>query len=83
MSAKRKVGGVGERVNARPIVAAFTHDEVHLLALAAKALAETMDIVDGRHPNPEARDDADTLRDLAAMLFTANGARSYIEENPS
>jgi hypothetical protein len=79
MSTKRKIGGVNARPT-RPIVAAFTHDEVHLLALAAKAFAASLDTVDSRHPDPELRSDADTLRELADLLGTANGARSYIEE---
>jgi hypothetical protein len=80
---KRKVGGVGERVNARPIVAAFTHDEVYLLLLAAKAYAASLDIVDSCHPDPELRSDAATLRELAALLGTANSARPFIEGEES
>lgn len=69
------------RVNARPIVAAFTHDETYLLALAAKAFAATLDVTDAIHPDPEMRDNASRLRVLAQQLMTANSARDFIVQN--
>ena len=71
------------RANARPIVAAFTQEDVYLLTQAAKAYAEVLDVTDGLFPNPEQRDAADKLRELAAELRQANSTRDYIEANPA
>lgn len=69
-----------QRMNAREITGAFTHDEVHLLYVAAKAYAAMLDVHDGRHPDPEVRVDAIDLRRLADDLSRANAARPFIEE---
>ena len=66
--------------NGREIAAAFNHDETHLLAIAAQAYAALLDVNDIRHPDPEARADADVLRELAKDLLAANTVRQFIEE---
>ena len=71
-----------KRVNARPIVAAFTFEDVFVLMDAAEAYAAVLDVTDGMFPSPEVREVATRLRTLREELRTANAARSYIEENP-
>jgi len=66
----------------RPVVAVYTHEEVRLMRLACQAYAATLEVTDTLTPSIEIRDAVVILRDLADHLFTVNGARSYIEENP-
>jgi hypothetical protein len=67
------------RHNARQITGAFTQDEVHLLAVAAKAYANMIDVHDTRHPDHDARDDASALRRLASELNEANAVRPFLD----
>jgi hypothetical protein len=75
MSTKRPT----PRPNARPIVAAFTHEETYALARAAEAFAATLDVVDKIDPSLERRALAEVLRRLQDQLTQANAGRSFIE----
>jgi hypothetical protein len=69
-----------KKQNGRSICAAFDQDEVHVLATAAKAYAAMLNVHDGRHPDPEIRNDAAVLEELAKDLLAANTVRLFIEE---
>jgi len=64
----------------KAIVEAVSHDEAHLIFTALGMLASTIYTLDGRHPSPEARADAEMANRLAEEFSRANAARQFIEE---
>lgn len=59
----------------RKIREAFTRSQVLDLAQAAGGFAAMLDAVDKAYPNADAREQADRLRQLEAVLTHANASR--------
>ncbi len=64
----------------RGLVLGLPHHDLLLLAVAANTLAGTIDAAEVLRCDPEARDDAVRLRELAQLFLNANQARDFIEE---
>jgi hypothetical protein len=67
----------------RALLAALSHRDLLVLARAAEAYAQILKVVDTHHPDPDIRDDAARLPELAQILLEANAARVFLEEGAS
>lgn len=64
----------------RALVDGWNHRDLLILARAAEAYAQTLTVLDKHHPDPDIRDEAARLPELARVLLEANSARVFLEE---
>lgn len=65
------------------LVDGWNHRDLLILARAAEAYAKTLMVIDKHHPDPDIRDEAARLPELARVLLEANSARVFLEERVS
>lgn len=64
----------------RDLVRGLDQRDVFLLGKAAGMLRVVLAELDGSYPDPQRRTDADRLGQLADLLWRANTARDFLEE---
>lgn len=78
MAGKRKLVGFDTETQ-RKLIGALTHDDIYLLGWAVETAADVLGAVDRFEPDPERRDRARRLQDMAASLYQSNQARPFLE----